>query len=347
MSPILRQRTRALPARAIRQLSVPVSLVYRDGAFAQLRFKDGTAADSVCLGCPDVPCIEYSEYELRVPGFKDFPADLNPDVCPTLAITVNGGAIPSIQPERCIGCGLCANRCPIGAIRIDTKFGAVITEKVSDQVFPLAKSADEIRTTRTMLGSATREGRLVTESDKLLSTAMAKIEAIGDVTTQFPNHLSRNLLMAVGVPTAMRRRGDVNLRMDLVIPNGVAEVEYMRQALLDSPRNLLDNVAVVVSRYRMPMANLVPLIVSIGLPNQRGEYWQVINDAATVLKLKIRSLTTGALLVLVWSGTRLKFDGDLFYTQPETFSIRRDVEKAIGRKLQISDGLFALFESSK
>ena len=143
MSPILRQRTRALPARAIRQLSVPVSLVYRDGAFAQLRFKDGTAADSVCLGCPDVPCIEYSEYELRVPGFKDFPADLNPDVCPTLAITVNGGAIPSIQPERCIGCGLCANRCPIGAIRIDTKFGAVITEKVSDQVFPLAKSADE------------------------------------------------------------------------------------------------------------------------------------------------------------------------------------------------------------
>jgi ferredoxin len=291
--------------------------------------------------------MEYSEEELRVPGFKDFPADLNPDVCPTLAITVNGKALPSIQPERCIACGLCASRCPVGAIRIDTKLGAVITEKVNDQVFPLATSTNEIRRTRTMLASAARVGRLVTESDKLLTTAMTKIEAIGDVTTQFPNHLSRNLLMAVGIPTAMRRRGDVNLRMDLVMQNGVAEVEYMRQALLDSPRNVLDNVAVVVSRYGMPMANLVPLIVSIGLPNQRGEYWQVINDAATVLNLKIRSLTAGALLVLVWSGTRLKFNGDLFYTQPEMFSIRRDVEKAIGRKLQISDGLLALFESSK
>src|SRR5439155_5627282 len=139
-----------------------------------------------------------------------------------------------------------------------------------DEVLPLPKSADEIHTTRAMLASAAKEGRLITESDQLLSNAMAKIEAIGDVTTQFPNHLSRNLLMAVGIPTAMRRRGDVNLRMDLVLRNGVAEVEYMRQALLDSPRNVLDNVAVVVSRYGMPMAHFVPLIVSIGLPNQRG-----------------------------------------------------------------------------
>jgi len=347
MSPILKQRTRLLPARAIRQGRVPVSLVFHEAAFAQVRFKDGTTAESACIGCPDLPCMEYSEEELKVPGFKDFPADLNPDVCPTLAIAINENTTPCIQSDRCIACGLCANRCPVGAIRIDTKLGAVVNDKVSDEVFPLAKSADEIHTTRAMLASAAKEGRLITESDQLLSNAMAKIEAIGDVTTQFPNHLSRNLLMAVGIPTAMRRRGDVNLRMDLVLRNGVAEVEYMRQALLDSPRNVLDNVAVVVSRYGMPMAHFVPLIVSIGLPNQRGEYWQVINDAATVLNLKIRSLTVGALLVLVWSGARLKFDGDLFYTQLETFSIRRDVERAITRRLQISEGLLALFESSK
>ncbi len=347
MSPILKQRKKALPARAITRGLIPISVMFREGAFAQLRFKDGTTAESACLGCPDMPCMEYSEEELEVPGFKDFPSDLNADVCPTLAIKLNAKSVPDIQPERCVACGLCASRCPTGAIRIDAELGAVVNEKVSDKVFPLAKSDQEIQTTRGLLARATREGRLITENDNLLSAAMARIEMIGDVTTQFPNHLSRNLLMASGIQTAMRRRGDVNLRMDLVMPNGVAEVEYMRQALLDSPRNVLDSVAVLVSRYGMRIGGLIPLIVSTGLPSQRQEYWQVINDAATVLNLKIRSLTVGGLLVLIWSGAQLTFNDDFFYTQPEAFSIRRDMERVIGRKLQLSDGLLAQFESSK
>lgn len=348
MSPILKQRTIALPSRVVRQGNPPVVLIFRGGEFAKLRLRSGTTVQSACVGCPDLPCMEYSEEELKVPDFEDFPADLNPDVCPTLAISLmNGKLTPIIDSNRCIACGLCANRCPVGAIRIDSHLGAVVNDKFDDGAFPLAKSPEEIRRSRTELASVTREGQLIAESDKFLSSIMGKIEMIGDVTTQFPNHLSRNLLIAVGIPTAMRRRGDVNLRMDLVLQHGVAEVEFVRQALLDSPRNVLDNVAVVVSRYGMSKTTVVPLIVSLGLPNQRGEYWQVINDAADVLGLKIRSLTVGALLLFMWSGKRLKFDGSVFYTRPGKFSIRDDTERIIGHSPQISEGLLGLLESSK
>lgn len=347
MSTILEQRTQLPLPRRIAPGSQVSEILRKSGGFGDIRLGDGSTVSGSCIRCPHVPCIQYSPSELRVPGFEDFPADLNSAVCPTDAIAVDTrAAAPVVSKDRCIGCGLCADRCPVAAIRLTDEPKAEVNVVQDDVVFPVAKSIKEVDATHAMLAAATQRGALLAPSDASLSGLVGAIETIGDFTLQFPNHLCRNLLLQLGIPTAMRRRGDVNLRMDLVFRGGVSEVEFSRQALLDSPRNVLDNVAVIVSRYGKDKAQLVPLIISIGLPNKRAEYWQVINDAENVLGIKIRSLSVGALCILLWSGRAFSLEAGRFCTDPSTCSIRADIDHFTGQ-IQVSSGLLGILESSK
>ncbi len=38
-------------------------------------------------------------------------------VCPVEAISQQGHGLPSVDPERCIECGLCVEQCPMQAMR--------------------------------------------------------------------------------------------------------------------------------------------------------------------------------------------------------------------------------------
>ena len=56
-----------------------------------------------------------------------FPSDPSRDVCPTDAINWDAaGEMPTIEAESCIGCGLCAVRCPYGAISLSPDGIAVV-----------------------------------------------------------------------------------------------------------------------------------------------------------------------------------------------------------------------------
>ena len=52
----------------------------------------------VCRACPDPPCAR---------------------VCPTNALIKRKGGGVLLVPNKCIGCGLCAEACPFGAIQWD------------------------------------------------------------------------------------------------------------------------------------------------------------------------------------------------------------------------------------
>ena len=134
----------------------------------------------------------------------------------------------------------------------------------------------------------------------------------------------RNLLIECGLKCRTRRPGDTNVRIDGVLATpdgrpGVLEIEF-DTAVLDNPRKLLEDVAVLHGRYSIEVSSIDPVSVVKLLPNARSEYYQVISDIEKILGLRLRTVTVGVMLVMLWHFEKLEgFRGDLFYNIAERY----------------------------
>jgi hypothetical protein len=190
---------------------------------------------------------------------------------------------------------------------------------------------------------APRSGEFLSESDNILDELRTKmLDAWSRVGDRFPVHLARNLLIAAGCGAAMRRKGDVFARMDIVLGQpwpdfGCAEVEFGDEAVLDAPRDLLDDIAVCVGRHGRNLLPLEALIITDVLPNRRSEYWRIIQDVRKVLEVKIGTVTVLALCMLVWRGRKMsELPPGIFHVDIDTPSYRKAVlEPLLGRELKI------------
>lgn len=323
---------------------------------AMIIFSDGNVSQGSCVRCTNPPCIEYSPDELTLPLFRDFPADQNNEVCATSAITwPRGSPAPTIDVSLCIKCGLCVGRCPVKAIYFDSE-GAYLNDEPNRYFMDQKILADQAITDAYLktFNSVPETGSYLVEDDEVIINFRHKFEDVAKKqSAQFPNHLARNLLIQNGIGTAMRRRGDINIRMDLVlgppgVNQGTSEVE-LGAAILDAPRNILDNIAVLVARYKLSKGSVVPLIVSLDLPNLRSEYWQFIKDVRNILGVKINSVTIGALVLMTWNRAKLTIvTGEELYVDVDFPSLRPHMEVILGRKLGIKgEGYPGFLESSK
>jgi hypothetical protein len=210
------------------------------------------------------------------------------------------------------------------------------------------KIVDEIKS---RFSGAQTSGRFLLETDDLLEGIYNRITELMKTTPKLPQHLTRNLLLALGNRAAMRRLGDVNVRMELVFDNpvsiGTAEVE-IGEGVLDAPRNILDNIAVLVSRYQFSKTDIASLIVSLQLPRQRTDYWLVLKDIKGVLDVRIGTLTIGALMILVWEQEYVHILVDnQFYADDDNRSIRKALESILERELNVSPRHLGIAEPSK
>ena len=108
----------AAPRRTLAKGFVPIALRIEQGKPGFVMFSDGSCSLTTCLRCPDTPCMSFKEEEVVTTSIPGFPADRNPSVCPSGAIVRTNGSAPSIDPRACMLCGVCASRCPAGAIRM-------------------------------------------------------------------------------------------------------------------------------------------------------------------------------------------------------------------------------------
>jgi len=322
MSRIFKQKEVITKPKFFCPVSPPTKIVYNQNEPAKIILENNEFIWGSCLNCPDTPCLKYQENELKNDAFPLFPQDNTLNVCPTEAISLDpGSGSPTIDNNSCIVCGICVSRCPSGAIYfkeqvvppfsakekreytvavVNTESNKYIKENEHyNQHDILEKLDSNIK----LMKSLPREGAFLQETDELFRNIYSKITNIS-VDSQFPNLLTRNLLIQTGISCSIRRKGDVNLRMDAVLgppgtSSGVLEVELAPIGILDSPRNMLDNIAVIHSRYKTDTKNLTPLIVSMSLPNSRTEYYRVINDINSVLNIKINTLTIGTFFIFV------------------------------------------------
>ena len=125
MSILLQETDSVRQGKSIRDDINPISIHYFPNDVAQIHFDTGEIQAASCLNCFDIPCMKFKEYEVSPLNFQGYPADTDLNVCATGAIFFNDLThAPEINPESCITCGVCASRCPIGAISLsDTRRG--------------------------------------------------------------------------------------------------------------------------------------------------------------------------------------------------------------------------------
>ena len=355
---ILEQKKLFKRLKTIAKEVIPVSIEWgQEAKQPKIKLSNGGEVLGSCVHCINPPCMEYSESEIDLDTFQEFPLDRNLEVCPTKAINwPQDSDSPTIDSEACIFCGICVSRCPVAAIHLDPDVSTAVLNDQPNEYFFLQNQEVSETSQRALLRTFSRiseSGIFILESEDILQRFFDKFKSVvPKQSAQFPNHLVRNLMMEVGISASMRRRGDPSIRMDIVFEQrggkiGTCEVE-LGDGVLETPRNLLDNVAVLVSRYGVSKDNLIPIAATLSLPNQRSEYWQVIKDIRQVLNVKINSLTVGMLVLLIWNRTKISLSSDdILYADSDLYTLRDKFESILGRELNITKGYPGLLESLK
>ena len=239
------------------------------------------------------------------------------EVCPTQAIGwSNETRSVQIDDASCIGCGLCAARCPYGAITLDKDGVAVVQlDDVDDiSVEAIDRPADH--------PTVKRRGTLGAASPKLQGLPDVIASLGSDEASQFV----RNVLVTCGIVSRVRRKGDQNVRIDGIFHMSSGDVGPIEIDLegetLDALRALLEDVAVLHSRYSVPRSMIIPLGVLLTLPSARSEYYRVIVDIKKVTGLEFRTVTLGVLVSLMWQFRTVdNFDRGLFFIHEDQTSL--------------------------
>lgn len=152
-------------------------------------------------------------------------------------------------------------------------------------------------------------------SDKLnnLKNSLSKVK----LTPNGENELISLLFSKFGAEIYYPRKGDNSERFDAVIKFNkykiVTEIEIPSSSILDAPRNLLDDYAVLHSRRGKKDIDIIPLVICWDLPNKRTDYWNVISDINDILGVKIKTISILALALYYWTDSSIDFLNDDFY----------------------------------
>ena len=323
---------------------VPDVILVEENQAPIVVFRDGSRGRGTCLGCHDAPCMELTESDLNLEGkLEVFPGDPVRDVCPSDAISWNEeGDSPVIDTATCIGCGLCAVSCPYGAISLSPDGIAQVERSDPDGI--------------TVSDSSFTDGHVISPRIGVLGSISTHFsselpEIVNKLTDIEAARLVRNMLVGCGLRANVRRKGDTNIRMDGVLrlasgQIGVVEIERS-SAVLDSPRALLEDVAVLHGRFGVQMDEIVPVSILGTLPNSRSEYYQVMDDIEQVLGIRCRTITLGALCMILWHFASLdRIEGDLFSTSQGETDLTLSVMRLTG-DLEVQEPHPGAFEPSK
>lgn len=309
---------------------------------------DGNRVGACCLNCANPRCIIIKGEAIQCTKFNEIAGSIDMHICPSNAISVGDKSV-QINESMCSGCGLCVRACPTAAITI--KYGKARVNVYSGEQYikrlPVTNEAiEEQERFLIKCEKIKKQGIILYESDGIMKHIQKYVHFINQ---DKQNIFVRNLLILLGNHATVTRKGNVYMRLDGFYQNqngyGVFEVETGNE-VLDMSRAILDDIAVLNSRYGIARECNKPLAVCLNLPNKRTDYWQVVRDIKDVTGIKILTVTIGALLIMLWNNVELQ-DFTQFYIDIDNTSIRSKVERLIGREIQLSMGTCGILENMK
>ena len=332
---------------AIPNIERPDRIVFEENKPSRMVFKNGDTCIPGCINCMNPRCMYLLSNELVCPSFPDMSHDMNATVCPVNAIRQGATSI-IIDQEKCIGCGLCVDKCPIGAIHIENGQATLNPQSLSfAKWLPVTHTnIDRQKQLLKHLSFPYKAGIMRKESDLVMAEIYQQIDCLSQYEQ---NILARNLMLIIGGEASLSRQGDVYTRMDGYYATGnqegVMEIETGFD-MLDVSRALLDDIAVLNVRYAIPKSKNHPLAICLCLPNRRTDYWQVLKDIRDVTGISISTVTFGLLLLVLWSFDTIE-DFDQFYIDVDDSSLRRKLENYLERRIHLSIGHLGILENSK
>ena len=307
---------------------MPFAIEIHQGIPGTAHFRNGDECHIGCLGCINPRCMYFSNEEIECDRVEGFPNDKSINACPVEALSWDdSSATPVIDTKKCINCGVCVSRCPVGALFFSDKgklkVNTAPTEYVERRSPDTTTQSLHLRQIEQLVNTP-RAGVYLNASDRLFESIYNKLFRL---KSNYHNSVGRSLLIALGCKCSMRRIGDVYTRMDAIYSSpagsfGAVEIEFGRDTL-DASRGILDDIAVLNTRYGVHKLDNKALVICLQLPNARQGYWQIVKDVKIVEGIKIGTITIGALMLLLWNGCVFEPENDRYYIDYDNMDLRR------------------------
>jgi ferredoxin len=269
-----------------------------------LLLNDTSETISGCLACPDEPCRRFSSAELSRHARVETPYAPDDAVCPTDALTRVDGGLMTVDESGCIGCGLCVVRCPVGAIWINADARSAVDEAPGGAYDQHGIDEAEFLTARSGLSAALtpEEPPFVDASLVVHQVTWAEAALSGQQGQRALRRLVRNSFLLDGSASRLKNAGDNNAFSELAVDDGrhlvVIEIEPGGD-LLDALRRAVAGCAVAISRYGVDPDELVEAIVMNRLPNERVDYYEVVQNVRSRLGLLTYTVPLAVLLLAI------------------------------------------------
>ena len=170
------------------------------------------------------------------------------------------------------------------------------------------------------------------------------------LTPNGENELVEVLFRGIGADVYFPRKGDNSERFDALIDfndyKSVIEVEIPSTEILDAPRNLLDDYAVLKNRKKEDNEEIIPVVLCWDLPNKRTDYWNVVTDVNKILGIKIKTISILALALHYWTNTPMDFRTDEYFLEYGKYTMNKasSMLKTTGLSLNDFPGYFSPFK---
>jgi NAD-dependent dihydropyrimidine dehydrogenase PreA subunit len=263
---------------------------------------------SACLGCPDQRCARFTEAELGRETRVESPFAPDPAVCPTNAINRSDDGVMVVNEDGCIGCGLCAIRCPVGAIHLDVETAVARVEPPGlAHYVRRVLTPDEFEVHRTTIANMTPPEVAPFRDASGVHTQIRRAASMveGAAGQRVLRLLTRNAFLLSGAAARLKNVGDNTAAAELLVDAGgdllVVEVEPSTD-VPDAVRRAVAGSAIAVARLGADLSEVSAAVVVPRLPNERVEYYRVAQNVYDRLGLVVYGVPLALLLLAIRAG---------------------------------------------